>query len=222
MKKSILFFILTILIFKNAKAQFKLNENSEFAVHKHNVMLSVGYAAPSIIRQYLKYKTTRDEITVSGVGPIVGKLEYMISDRFGIGVNASYSQSKIKWYDDGYDTIQQLYRKFEFGIKAYEISGTIRANYHFWKRKKIDSYFGLGIGYGLIHMWSYTLAHTTKFSIVYDFPKPLSLECTYGFKYFPTKHVGMFAEIGLGKSWILFNKYFIPEALVQAGITIKI
>ena len=89
MKNVLFFFILFIFTFKNAKAQFNSNENSEFAVHKHNVMLSVGYAAPSIIRQYLKYKTTRDEITVSGVGPIVGKLEYMISDRFGIGVNAS-------------------------------------------------------------------------------------------------------------------------------------
>lgn len=187
-----------------------------------DLVISTGYAVPSIIRAYLKYKTTRDQIKVYGQGPFVLKTELMLSNRFGVGLNYSYSRSKITWEDVGYDTIQQLYRKFEFGIKAYEISSTIRANYHFWKRKKIDCYAGLGIGYGMIHMASYTLAHTTIFSIVYDFPPPLSLECTWGMRYFPLKNLGVFTEVGLGKSWILFNKYFLPEALIQAGICYKI
>ena len=83
---------------------------------------------PSIIRAYLKYKTTRDQIQVYGMGPFILKGEYLLNNRFGIGLNASYSRSKVTWLDVGYDTIQQKYRDFEFGIKAYEISGTLRAN----------------------------------------------------------------------------------------------
>ncbi|MBK7586867.1 MAG: hypothetical protein IPI22_00250 [Bacteroidetes bacterium] len=196
----------------------------EYAVKKHQFMFTVGYGAPSFVRAYLKYKKTDAgyDYKVSGVGPLIAKTEFMISNKFGVGINASFSQSKISWLADDYDTVQQAYRKFEFGIKAYEISGTVRGNYHFWKRKNIDSYAGLGIGYGLIHMWSYTFAHTTRFGIVYDFPPPISLECTWGIKYFPLKNLGIFTELGLGKSFILFNKYFIPEALVQAGLTLKL
>lgn len=196
--------------------------DKQAAVHKGNLVFSAGYGAPSIVRAFLKYKTTRDQIEVSGYGPIIFKGEYMISNKFSIGFNASYSRSKITWQDTGYDTIQQIYRKFEFGIKAYELSGTLRGNYHFWKRKKIDSYAGLGVGYGMFHMWSYTLAHTTQFSIVYNFPPPVIMEATWGLRYFPTKNLGIYSEVGIGKSWILFNKYFLPEALIQAGITLKI
>lgn len=196
--------------------------DKQAAVHKGNVVFSAGYGAPSIVRAFLKFKTTRDQIEVSGYGPIIFKGEYMISNKFSIGFNASYSRSKITWQDTGYDTIQQIYRKFEFGIKAYELSGTLRGNYHFWKRKKIDSYAGLGVGYGMFHMWSYTLAHTTQFSIVYNFPPPVIMEATWGLRYFPTKNLGIYSEVGIGKSWILFNKYFLPEALIQAGITLKI
>lgn len=191
-------------------------------VRKGNIMITAGYGIPSIIRAYLKYKTTRDQIQVSGVGPFILKGEYMINKHFGIGLNGSFSWSKVSWYDTGYDTIQLKYRPFEFGIKAYEVSGTLRSNYHFWRRAKIDSYAGLAIGYGLIHMWSYTMAHTTRFSIEYDVPKPLSLECTWGMRYFPIKHLGIYTEVGLGKSWLLFRRYFLPEALIQTGVVLKL
>lgn len=222
--KKLLFLFLIIFVFKGSFAQKKFQQaNDDYAVKKNNFMFSLGYGAPSFVRTYLKYKNTHENYEVSGFGPFVVKSEFMLSKKFGVGINASFSQSKINWLEEGgYDTIQQVYRAFEQGIKAYEVSFTLRGNYHFWKRKQIDSYAGLGIGYGYIHMWSYTLAHTTRFSIVYDFPPPLSLECTWGIKYFPIKNLGVFAELGLGKSFLLFNKYFIPEALAQGGITIKL
>ncbi|MBP6624751.1 MAG: hypothetical protein KA198_06245 [Chitinophagaceae bacterium] len=211
-----------LLVLSQTSFSQSSDRDREVSIHKGNVAFTLGYGAPSIIRSFLKYKTTRDQINVYGFGPVIFKGEYMLSDRIGIGFNTSYSRSKITWMDTGYDTVKQIYRKFEFGIKAFELSGTVRGNYHFWKRKRIDSYAGLGVGYGMIRMWSYTLAHTTQFSIKYDIPRPLSLECTWGFRYFATKNLGVYTEVGIGKSWILYNKYFIPEALIQAGITLKL
>lgn len=203
-----------------AKAKSK-EELREAAVHKGNVAITFGYGAPSIVRAYLKLKTTRDQITVAGSGPYIFKAEYMINHRLGVSLNGAYSQSRVFWYDVGYDTVKQIYRDFEFGIKAYELSGTLRANYHYIKHKKLDAYAGVGFGYGLFNMRSYTLAHTTRFEIKYDVPKPLSLEATTGLRYFPIKNLGIYTEVGLGKSWILFKKYFLPEALVQAGLVVK-
>lgn len=192
------------------------------AVHKGNAVITLGYGTPSIVRAFLKIRTTRDQIQVAGSGPYVFKAEYMIGHRFGISLNAAYSQSRVFWYDYGFDTIQQKYRDdFEFGIRAYELSGTLRGNYHFLKRKKLDAYAGLGMGYGFFNMRSYTLAHTTRFEIVYDVPRPLSLEATAGLRYFPLKWLGLYTEVGLGKSWILFEKYFLPEALIQGGVVFR-
>lgn len=212
-----------ILLFLNFSLFANKKEPSEnWAVHKHNINLVVGYGTPSIIRSYLKYKTTRDQVSVYGSGPFMVKAEYMLSNKIGIGINGSYSQSRVSWNDIGYDTIQNIYRPFEFGVKAYEISATLRMNYHFIHRKKLDGYVGLAFGYGLIHMWSYTKAHTTKFSIVYDFPVPIGLECVWGLRYFPTKRFGLYTEAGIGKSWILFRKYFLPEAIIQGGLVFKL
>lgn len=223
------YFTILFLLFctYNTKLSFCQKKNKQIeekqitSLNKGNVVYSLGMAVPSIIREYLKYKTDRDQIVIKGTGPFLIKSELMLSNRVGVSLNGSYTWAQISWQDDGYDTIQNIYRKFEFGVRAYEISGIVRGNYHYWKRKKIDSYVGLGVGYALINMSSYTKAHTTKFKIVYDFPPPLSFECTWGLRYFPLKNLGIYTEVGLGKSWLLFNKYFIPEALVQAGICIK-
>jgi hypothetical protein len=209
----------TLSSFAKEKSEAQLRK---VAAPQGSVVLTAGYGAPSIIRAFLKYKTTRDEIQVYGAGPFILKGEYLITKNLSIGLNGSYSQSKVTWFDVGYDTIQQKYRDFEFGIKAYELSGTLRANYHFWRRRHIDSYAGLAFGCGLIRMHSYTLAHTTKFSIVYDVPRPINMECTWGFRYFPTKSLGFYTEAGIGKSWLLYHKYFLPEALIQGGFVVRL
>jgi hypothetical protein len=193
----------------------------ERCIKKNDAVITIGYGAPSIIRAFLKYKTTRDQIRVSGAGPFIFKSELMLTNRIGVTLNATLSQSGIAWDDNGYDTINQKYREFEFGIRAVEFSGLVRGNYHFIRTSKFDAYGGLGFGYGFINMRAYTLAHTTTFSFKYALPNPLSLEATAGIRYFPLKNLGVYSEVGIGKSWILFEKYFIPEALIQSGIVFK-
>lgn len=210
-----------LMVLATSSTFAKKKDEKKACVNKGNVMITLGYGAPSIVRAFLKYKTTRDEVGVAGSGPYIFKSEYMVHPRIGVGVNLSYSQSRIYWYDVGYDTISQSYRDFEFGIKANEFSGTVRANYHYIKHAKLDAYAGFGFGYGIFNMASYTLAHTTQFSIKYDVPEPLSLEVTSGVRYFPLKNLGVYTEVGIGKSWILFRKYFLPEALIQAGLVFK-
>jgi len=210
---SILFFVLL--------GKFSVLLAQERCINKNDAVVTVGYGAPSIIRAFLKYKTTQEQIRVSGAGPFIFKSELMLTPRFGISLNATFSQSKVAWDGDGFDTIKQGYRPFEFGIRAVEFSGLVRGNYHFIRTSKFDAYGGLGFGYGFINMRAYTMAHTTTFSFKYALPNPLSLEATAGVRYFPLKNLGVYSEVGIGKSWILFEKYFIPEALIQSGIVFK-
>jgi hypothetical protein len=55
----------------------------------------------------------------------------------------------------------------------------------------------------------------------YSVPRPISLSLSNGFRYFPTKHFGVYTEVGLGKCWLLFERYFLAEAFVQGGIVFK-
>lgn len=194
---------------------------SNAAVYRGKTIISAGYGVPSIIRAYVKYRTSRKDFTVSGYGPLMLKGEYMLGHRWGIGFDGSYSRSKLSWMEDGWDTIQLKYRKFESGIKAYEISGVVRGNYHYMKRPKWDAYAGAGLGFGKIHMQMYTKAHTSRVEAEYSVPRPISLSLSNGFRYFPTKHIGVYTEVGLGKCWLLFERFFLAEAFVQGGVVFK-
>lgn len=215
-----LFFLFILSALTSAAYSKDSKENS--CIHKGNVIISGGYGFPSIIRAFLKLKTTRDQLQVMGYGPFILKTEYMLNDRFSIGLNTIYNYTKVSWMQDGYDPVTFQKKKYENGVIGNELSSCVRGNYYFWKRKKITSYGGLGLGYGYVNVKSYSKAPTAPFVLDYDLPSPLRFEGTVGMRYFPVKQVGLFAELGLGKTWILLEHYFIPEALFQLGFTVKL
>lgn len=196
--------------------------SGQLCLQKNHVTISVGYGAPSILRAFLKYNNTRSEYTVKGWGPYMFKIDWMFHRRWSVGINGSYNFSRLSWMDDGWDTVIHAKRLYEYGIEAEELAATLRVNYHFLIRKTIDLYAGVGAGYGKFALGTYTEAPVNQFSVAYEFPKPLSLEATLGGRYYITKWLGLYAEVGLGKSWILFRKKFLPESLIQAGINIKL
>jgi hypothetical protein len=215
------FFIFSVFLITQGMV-FAQTESTPKSIQKGNFTLSAGYGVPSILRAYLKYNTSRTEYTVKGWGPYMLKLDYMLNNRFSIGLNATYSFSRLSWMDGGWDTSIHAIRPYEYGIEAEEISVSLRGNYHFLVRKKIDAYAGLGFGYGRFSLGTYTEAPVNQFSVAYDFPKPLAVEATVGMRYYIRPWIGLYTEFGLGKSWILFRKKFLPESLIQFGLNFKI
>jgi len=191
-------------------------------LHKGNIVVSAGYGFPSIIRVYLKNKTDRNQLSVKGQGPFLLKVEYLISNKISVGINAAYNRTQLSWMDGGYDPAIHGNRPYEYGIKATEFSSTIRGNYHFKSTEKFDWYAGIGLGYAKIKLQTYTLAPYNQFSVRYSFPRPYTFDLTAGSRFAATRHIGLFAELGIGKAWLLFNKYFVPEAVIQGGVIIRL
>jgi opacity protein-like surface antigen len=212
------FLIIVFILFTSFVA---LAEKKEHKTKHSKVVLSAGYGAPSIIRTFLKKNTNKTEFDIEGYGPWMLKADYFFNKKWSIGLNLSYSFSRISWLDDGLDTAQNIMRKYEYGIEMEEYSALLRTNYHFKQTQKIDAYVGMGIGYGSIALGTYTLAPVNEFPTVIKVPKPLSFEATVGARYFVTKHIGLYSEIGLGKAWLLLERYFIPESVFQAGVCVK-
>jgi hypothetical protein len=194
---------------------------SQAQTKEYKNTISGGYGFPSILRLYLRATTTRDEFTIQGWGPYMVKYERKLNRKWGVGVNGSYSFSRLSFMADGFDTATKLIRLFEYGYELEEISFSIRANYHFHQSEKTDFYAGLGAGYGRIWLGTYTEAPVNKFSVSLFIPKPVSLEATAGMRYYPNKHIGIYTEVGLGKSWLLLKRYFIPEAVIQGGVCFR-
>lgn len=187
-----------------------------------HLYISAGYGAPSIIRTFLKMNNTHKDYWIIGYGPYMFKADYSFSSRFSIGLNVTYSFSRLSWMYDGYDTATHKTRPFEYGAEMEDYSVLLRSNYHYYRTKKIDLYGGIGIGYGRIAVGTYSTAPLNEFSVSFVPPKPLSFEGTAGIRYAVWKRLAVYSELGLGKSWLLLRKYFIPESIVQAGVCFKL
>jgi hypothetical protein len=225
-KQIVLYFCLLLLSCcghsKSLCAKSKHEKTDQPFVKRNNVLISTGYGIPSILRAYLRYAVQKTDNEVSGYGPILLKGEFMISNRLGIGFSAGYNYTKLSWMDGPiYDNQLQEWRQYEFGIKGRELSAAIRSNYHYIRKKRWNAYAGLGIGSGTIQADGYTLA-PIKFELNVKLPKQLNVEGTAGLRYFPTRRVGIYTEVGIGKSWILFRERFIPDALFQCGLVFKL
>ncbi len=222
MMRTILLLAALILLTFNTQAQnYEDVMGSEPTIHGGNFTLSLGYGTPSILRTFLRRETNEDDLSIKGFGPASVKAEFMIFNNLGIGVNAYYNTSNVSWQADGQDSLGN-WSKYLYGVEVNELALNLRINYHFYRKNNWDLYAGVGGGYGFINAETYNEAPIPSFYANYRFPDPISAECTFGARYFPIKHLGLTAEAGIGRSWILYERYFIPEALIQFGIVFKI
>lgn len=217
MKHLLIVLLCSVALGIEGREKINLAENN-----KNSVVLSVGYGAPSIIRTFLKKNNNHQDYKIMGYGPYMFKGEYFINSQWTVGFNFTYSFSRLSWMGEGYDTVKHDMGIFEYGIEMEDYSLLLRSNYHFSPKKRFDKYVGFGIGYGRIAFGTYTEAPVNQFSVGIVLPRPLSIEATFGLRYAVTRRFGIYSEIGLGKSWILFNKYFIPESLIQAGMYLRV
>ncbi|RYM30782.1 hypothetical protein ERX46_17020 [Brumimicrobium glaciale] len=136
----------------------------------------------------------------SGIAPIGIRTEYMISNRIGLGFDASYTDLKISSLSYG-------------NAKFHEyksIATMLTFNYHFLKSsEKFDLYGTLGVGAALRS--STEISYIPKYQredYVYDYP--LALKIGLGARYFITDKIGVNLSVGYGEG-----------GFVNGGISIK-
>ncbi len=203
------------------KSSFAQKSDTQIAFPKKHVAISLAYGTPGIMRTFLRDREgLGTTLYVRGYGSFVGKLEYHLTKHIGVVLNATYNYTNPYWFNKA-PTFAGPWKDAEYGARIKELSGTIRANYHFMNRKHWNMYAGLGIGTGYIEAKTYTLADYGGFESTNVYDSPIMTEATFGVRYFPIKNVGIFSEVGLGKGWILFQTYFVPDAFIQNGIVIQ-
>ena len=208
------FFFLACLILLNA-ALLNAQTTGNKCVSQGNFIIDAYYGYPYVVGKILKNLSNDNNNGVEisrGVNTnhIGGKVEYMINDHFGIGVD--YTFARVTNYINTLDYHNEA-GQYKIANGSYKESLTkqrvlVRMNIHFGTTSSIDPYVSFGAGY--------------KQSIYKnDFPSdypingvninliPVSFRAAIGMRWFFTDGIGLNFEGGFG------------GPAIQGGVSVK-
>lgn len=150
-----------------------------------------------------------------------GRLEYMIADNFGLGIDVNYvvsgSNYDIITTDSTYNSTTNSYdvttHDYNWDYTAKKLRIMLRLNYHFVQTDKVDVYTGFAAGYKHVKR-DWTIEDPNGSSDIFDLKKaliPISFKIALGTRYYFTNNIGAMVEIGLGGGTVM-----------QAGLSFKI
>ena len=203
------------------------SQNSNAQLRKGHIVLDGYYGAPNfgvisanllnlavapVIREYVPELNETVDLTISGLGPMGGRVEYLVRDRIGLGVDFIYNSTTCVFAIDTFDIDDINIGPMSITYKMTRMRGHFRFNYHFCNSKRWDIYCGLGVGlnnrkhkftaqFHLLQDWNLSKAFSGSY--------PYSARTCLGIRFYPTKVVGLSMELGLG------------GPLVSGGISVR-
>ena len=191
MKTKIRLLVIAITFFNSINAQQSARNN-----------ISVGIGFPNLVSTFLNIYANEQDYKVKGMGPYHLKYEYRAGSHIGIGLNINYASTRVDYIKDFVNdngvTIHNHIR-----IKNSSTALNFRTNLHILNAStspRTDLYFGLGIGYkfGGIKITADDIngAPSLRLPSLWH----LGFETTFGYRYFFTDNIGIYAELGFAKS----------------------
>lgn len=195
--KKVLSLLLVIMVFTMAT-----NKTKAQVVEEGNLVIDAYYGWPNLYTTALKALYTdeySEGVKVGGIGPLGGRIEYMLSDVVGVGVDFGYVNTTVSYKED---IGSGNYYNYE--ISAPKITALFKMNFHFSKSDKVDAFGGIGVGWK-----NRTFNFKTNDPDFVDSSAeslfPVGLRASFGVRYFLTENIGLGAEIGLGGPLLSFG-----------------
>jgi len=183
-----------------------------------------NWANSLIYNQYDGNQTNiQDYKVVGSMLSYGGRIEYMASDKVGVGADVNYEVSgySYKFDDYVYDANgnmlmdangDYLITQYQTQYSAKKLRAMFRLNYHFVQEEKIDMYAGFAGGYKSVNRASETNPTTSSYidanlngAII-----PVTLRVAIGAKMYFTQNIGAHVELGA-----------FGGGLLQAGLSVK-
>ncbi|UKN01813.1 porin family protein [Paracrocinitomix mangrovi] len=200
-------------------AAFTMNTASA-QVEQGNFIIDPYYGYPNFSKGFLGQagvesdleSTVDSDVTnakLTGLGPCGIRLEYMLADQFGLGVDFIYNSVGVK---GNYTVTDSLGNQttYEASANMQRFRVQLRFNYHFVQTEHFDAYAGVGAGSNT-RLWKATSTdpNFTNTSAPGQL-LPVSLRLALGARYYFIPNLGLNAEIGLG------------GPVLSGGISVKI
>ena len=196
MKKLLFIFICAMaLSTSNASAQ---------ALGEGGVSIDAYYGFPNLYNtsfQALYSDGNELNLNVGGLGPVGIRAEYMLADKFGIGVDVSFSSAKV-----GFDFEQSVYNETTNEFDQVTYSEEVRTSkISAIDNDKVDFYAMFGAGYKNRNFAfsSSDPAFDEASANVSVTLIPVALRLALGVRYFLTDNIGLSMQLGFGHSGVL-------------------
>ncbi|MBX7240718.1 MAG: porin family protein [Bacteroidia bacterium] len=173
------------------------------AVEQGNILIDIDAGGPNLLTGAMKLlarNATATEVTniqSSGLIPLGGRAEYLLTDNLGIGLDFNYASSKLSFTD--IDNVN-------YSVNVPRFRTLLRGSYHFGKGDNTDWFLTGGVGYvGLRTRISGTSSNPDTQSLldaISQSSKRIGFGFAYrlgiGFRWFFIKNLGIGMEAGLG------------------------
>jgi hypothetical protein len=183
-----------------------------------------NWANSLIYNQYDGNQTNiQDYKVVGSMLSYGGRIEYMASDKVGVGADVNYEVSGYSYkFDDYVYDIDGNYltdangdpviTQYQTQYSAKKLRAMFRLNYHFVQEEKIDMYAGFAGGYKSVNRASETNPTTSSYidANLNGALIPVTLRVAIGAKMYFTQNIGAHVELGA-----------FGGGLLQAGLSVK-
>lgn len=203
MKKIILSAVtaLTLLSSGNVSAQ---------VVEQGNMIFDVYYGFPNLYSTVFRAAYTNsgseENIKIGGLGPVGIRGEYMLADKFGIGLDIGFNNTKLSFSE--FDVVDN--KTYDYNFTTQKIGAMVTFNYHFLDNDQVDLYGVFGVGYGN-RSFKFESTDPLYDNSNVDAPIPVASRLGVGLRYFFTDNIGANIALGFGQG-----------GLINAGLSVKI
>jgi len=203
MKKTLL------ALFVGVSAMVSTNVNAQ-TVEEGNVIIDAYYGFPDLYKSTFKtaYANSGSEIDlkIGGVGPVGGRLEYLLTDKVGLGLDVVYNSAKLTWREQQqvYNTTTGNYdtKIYDYEASTAKVGAIVTFNFHFVDNDKLDVAGIIGAGYSNRNFkYTSTDPDYTGGSISGLIPVGFKLGAVM--RYYFTDNIGLNLGIGLGQGGLL-------------------
>jgi len=166
------------------------------AVEQGTIIIDPYYGFPNLGKAFLKsFDEDADGFKVTGIGPAGMRVEYLLADRFGIGVDFIYNTLGASWTDIDSTTANN----YTYETKMARTRIHMRFNYHLMASSEdVDLYLGLGAGTNARKWTTKTTDPNYEDTSSSGALLPFSMRVAFGVRYYFTENIGLNSEIAIG------------------------
>jgi opacity protein-like surface antigen len=177
-------------------------------VQKGTVLIDGYLGFPNLYKTVLQnnYGEGGNNLKVGGIGPLGGRIEYLIADKIGVGLDLNYSSASLTYTE--LNSVNGTLYDYKIGRSIFRAMP--RFNFHFGNSDSFDGYAGVGSGYRSVN-WTFESNDPFYNDESIGGLIPVAFRIFVGGRYFFTDLLGIHMEFGLGGG-----------ALMQGGLSLKL
>jgi outer membrane protein W len=177
------------------------NVNAQ-AVEEGNVLIDAYYGFPDLYKATFKtaYANSGSEIDLkmTGLGPLGGRVEYLLTDKVGLGLDVVYNSAGIEYKEfDSFDNTT-----YEYDFTTTKIGALVMFNFHFVDNDQLDVAGVVGAGYSNRN-FKFSSTDPNYSSETITGLVPVGFKLGVIMRYFFTDNIGMNLGVGLGQGGLL-------------------